>query len=141
MEARQTLLVPGSLEGVRQAADGFDAFSAAHGLSKGEVWPFQVALDEVLSNLIHHGLAGRPNGAPIEIEIQLQDREIELLIVDDTPAFNPLEAAPPDVEQPLEERPIGGLGLAIVTKLMDVVAYERRGDRNRLRLRRRLLEA
>lgn len=141
MEARQTLLVPGSLTGVRQAAEGFDAFSAAHGLSKGEVWPFQVVLDEVLSNLVHHGLAGRGDGARIEIQIQIQDREIELLIVDDAPAFNPLEAPLPDLERPLEERPIGGLGLAIVTKLMDLVEYERRGDRNRLRVRRRLMEA
>ena len=140
MEACERLLVPGSQEGIRQAAERFDAFSAAHGLSKGEVWPFQVALDETLSNIVGHGLLGRQPEAEIEIELRLLDREIEMLIVDDAPPFNPLEAAEPDTELPVEERPVGGLGIALVRKLMEVVEYQRRGDRNRLRLRRKLME-
>ena len=140
MEASHRLLVPGSQEGIRQAAERFDAFSAEHGLSKGEVWPFQVALDETLSNIIGHGLRGRAPGAQIEIELRLHDREIEMLIVDDAPPFNPLEAQEPNTEQPLEEREVGGLGIALVRKLMEVVEYERLGDRNRLRLRRKLME-
>ena len=140
MEASQRLLVPGSQEGIRQAAERFDAFSAAHGLSKGEVWPFHVALDETLSNIIGHGLQGRAPGAQIEIELRLQDREIEMLIVDDAPPFNPLEAQQPDTELSLEDRPVGGLGIALVRKLMEVVEYERLEGRNRLRLRRKLME-
>ncbi|HJS57438.1 MAG TPA: ATP-binding protein [Vicinamibacteria bacterium] len=140
MEASQRLLVPGSQEGIRQAAERFDAFSAAHGLSQGEVWPFQVALDETLSNIIGHGLHGRAPGAQIEIELRLHDREIEMLIVDDAPPFNPLDAATPDTNLPVEDRQVGGLGIALVRKLMEVVEYERRGDQNRLRLRRKLME-
>ena len=139
MEACERLLVPGSHEGIRQAAERFDAFSAAHGLSKGEVWPFHVALDETLSNIVGHGLRGAP-GAQIAIELRLIDRELEMVIVDDAPPFNPLEAAAPDTELPLEERPVGGLGIALVRKLMETVEYERSGDRNRLRLRRKLME-
>lgn len=140
MEACERLLVPGSPEGIRQAAERFDAFTAAHGLSKGEVWPFQVALDETLSNIVGHGLLGREAGGQIEIEVRLVGREIEMLIVDDAPPFNPLEAEQPDTELPLEERPVGGLGIALVRKLMEVVEYERTDGRNRLRLRRKLME-
>jgi anti-sigma regulatory factor (Ser/Thr protein kinase) len=140
MEASQRLLVPGSQEGIRQAAEHFDAFSAAHGLSKGEVWPFQVALDETLSNIVGHGLQGRGPGAQIEIELRLLDREIEMLIVDDAPPFNPLDTEEPDTSLPIEERPVGGLGIALVRKLMETVEYERRGEHNRLRLRRKLME-
>ena len=39
----------------------------------------------------------------------------------------------------IEERPIGGLGLALVRRLMDEVQYERRDGKNRLRLVRRLV--
>src|SRR5688572_28267646 len=141
MDARQILSVPGTLDGVRQAADGFDAFAAAHGLARGQVWPFQVALDEVLSNVVRHGLAGAGEPLPIEIENHLQGGEVELVIADRAPAFNPLDAAPPDLELGLEDRPIGGLGIAFVRKLMDSVEYAREGGRNRLRLRRKLLEA
>ncbi len=140
MESRDTLLVPGSREGIRQAAERFDAFSVAHGLSKGEVWPFQVALDELLSNIVGHGMQGRGPGGEIEIELRLLGREIEMLIVDDAPPFNPLEAAPPDTKLSVEDRPVGGLGITLVRQLMEVVEYERHGDRNRLRLRRKLME-
>lgn len=140
MEACERMRVPGSKEGLRLAAERFEAFSAAHGLSKGEVWPFQVALDETLSNIVGHGLSGGGEGTAIEIELRLQGREIEMLIVDDAPAFNPLEAPTPDTELPLEERQVGGLGIALLRKLMEVVEYERRGERNRLRLRRKLME-
>jgi len=141
MEARETLLVPGSPEGIRQAAEGLDSFWGGHGLSRGETWPFHVALDEALSNIVHHGLLGREGPAEIEIEIRILGREIEIVIVDDAPPFNPLEVAEPDTARSLEERSVGGLGIALVRKLMDVVEYERRAGRNRLRLRRRLLEA
>ena len=75
MDARQILTVPGTLDGVRQAADGFDAFAAAHGLGRGEVWPFQVTLDEVLSNVVRHGLSEAAEPPPIEIEIHLHHRD------------------------------------------------------------------
>lgn len=141
MDARHILTVPGTFDGVRQAADGFDAFAAAHGLARGEVWPFQVALDEVLSNIVRHGLSEAAEPPPIEIEIHLRGGEIELVIIDGAPAFNPLDVAAPDLQQGLEDRPIGGLGIAFVRKLMDSVEYARQGGRNRLRLRRKLLEA
>lgn len=141
MDARQNLTVPGTLDGVRQAAEGFDAFAAAQGLAGGAVWPFQVALDEVLSNVVRHGLSEAADPSPIELEIHLHGDEIELLIVDHAPEFNPLDVAGPDLGQGIEERPIGGLGIAFVRKLMDSVEYARQGGRNRLRLRRKLLEA
>lgn len=140
MEASERLLVPGSTEGIRQAAERFDAFAAACGLSKGETWPFQVALDEVLSNIVSHGLRGRASGAEIEVELRLEGQEIEMLIVDDAPPFDPLEVEAADTTLPLEERSVGGLGIHLVRKLMEVVEYERREDRNRLRLRRKLIE-
>jgi anti-sigma regulatory factor (Ser/Thr protein kinase) len=39
----------------------------------------------------------------------------------------------------LDERPIGGLGIELVKRLMDEVHYERRDGRNRLRMTRRLV--
>jgi serine/threonine-protein kinase RsbW len=59
-------------------------------------------------------------------------------VEDDAPAFNPLEARTPDTRSPLEERVPGGLGIALVRQLMDVMEYSRVGDRNRLILRRRV---
>ena len=42
------------------------------------------------------------------------------------------------VRTPLEERPVGGLGIFLVRRLMDEVRYERRGAWNVLTLRKRV---
>jgi len=60
-------------------------------------------------------------------------------VLDDARPFNSLEAGAPDTGLPLDERPIGGLGVEIVRRLMDTIAYARQDDgHNRLTIRRRL---
>jgi len=56
-------------------------------------------------------------------------------MVDDGKPFDPLTDAPvPDVNAPMEERPIGGLGVFLVRKLMDELTYRREEGRNHLTL-------
>lgn len=137
-EARRTLVIAGSPEGIRRAADDFDAFSRANQLPAGATWPFQVALDEMLSNIVHHGYEKPMERREIEIRFWLEDGVLELTIVDDAAPFNPLTAAEPDTTRPAEEKPMGGLGIFLVRKLMDTVAYEHREGRNRLVCRKRV---
>ena len=139
-EARQTLLIAGSPEGIRRAVDDFDAFTAAIRLPAEATWAFQVALDEVLANIVHHGYEERDQQGEIEIHFRLRDDVLELTIVDEAAPFDPLTAAEPDTTRPAEERPIGGLGIFLVRKLMDTVEYERREGRNRLVCRKRVAD-
>lgn len=137
------LSLPGTDEGIRSALDAAEALFAAHGLTKAVTWPVEVALDEVLANVVRHGLEGRGSGATVELELRLdagvEPPVCEVVVSDDGPEFDPLAAAAPDTSLGVGDRPIGGLGIALVRKLMDEVAYERRDGRNRLRLRRRLV--
>ncbi len=134
-----SLLVPASEEGLRAARAGLEAFGVSAGLAPGSTWPFQLALDELLSNIVRHG--GREAAGPprVELSLRLVGPSLEMVVVDDAAPFNPLERPPPDVSRPLEAREPGGLGIALVRNLMDVVEYERTTDRNRLVLRRRVL--
>ena len=135
MESRRTLVVPGSLDGVRRAAAALDEFSREALLPAGDLWPFQVTLDEVLSNVVRHGYgADAPSSREIEVQFGLKDGVLELVIQDDAAPFDPLAEAPPDTAS--LERPPGGLGIFLVRRLMDEVAYERREGRNRLVCRR-----
>ncbi|MGH8701072.1 MAG: ATP-binding protein, partial [Burkholderiales bacterium] len=60
------------------------------------------------------------------------------VIEDDGVPFNPLAMPAPDVSTPLRERRVGGIGIHFVRSLMDGVAYDRAGERNRLVLTKRL---
>lgn len=139
MDTFQTLVVPGTTEGLRAAERGFDEFSTAHGLTRKDTWPFHVALDEILSNVVRYGFSSQGSSGRIEIELRLEPETFEMVILDDAPPFNPLEAEPPDTSLDLDKRPVGGLGIEIVRRLMDVTEYQRVDDgRNRLTLRRRI---
>jgi len=59
------LSVPGTDAGIRTVLDALEAFAAGHGLSKAVTWPVEVSLDEVLANVVRHGLAGRGETTPI----------------------------------------------------------------------------
>ena len=133
MHATHTLSVPGTLPGVRQAIQAFDRFGRAHGLSGGAAWRFPLALDEILSNIVRHGRAGRP--ASIDLTFSVDTDYVVVEIVDQAEAFNPLLAPPPDTSSALEDRKPGGLGIALVRELMDDTAYERRDERNYFTIR------
>jgi anti-sigma regulatory factor (Ser/Thr protein kinase) len=137
------LSVPATDEGIRTALDALPAFLAGHGLSTAVTWPVEVSLDEVLANVVRHGLADRGSAATVELELRLETEAeppvCEVHVVDDGPEFDPLAAAEPDTSLGVEDRPIGGLGIALVRRLMDELSYERRDGRNRLRMRRRLV--
>lgn len=137
MPVGRTLVVPASRPGMRRVVEDFDAYGAARGLPPEVVRAVQVALDELLSNIVRHGHGERGEGHQIEISFRLDEGVLEVTIEDDAPPFDPLTAPPPDTTGSLASRPEGGLGILLTRKLMDEVEYERAGDRNRVVLRKR----
>jgi serine/threonine-protein kinase RsbW len=119
-----------AMAGLAEAVEGF---VAEHGLSAEAANALYVSTDEVVSNAIAHGY---PPGARGEIAVRLRRRpgSVLLEIEDDGAPFDPLQVPPPDLTQPLDARPIGGLGIHLVRNLMDEVSYERRAGKNLLRL-------
>lgn len=96
-----------------------------------------VVLDEILTNIIKYGYE-TPGEHGIRVEMTLAEGLLTLLVEDDAKAFNPLDRPDPNVNVPLEEREIGGLGIYFVKKLMDTVEYERRGEHNVLTMKKRV---
>jgi serine/threonine-protein kinase RsbW len=138
MKERRTALVPASAEGVRLAAEAFDAFAAAEGIPPEVVRSVQVALDEVLSNTVRHGYDSEDEGDGIAIGFEVDGGMLEVTIQDDARAFDPRAAPVPDTTSGLADRPAGGLGILLTRRLMDAVEYERVEGRNRITLRKRV---
>ena len=84
-----------------------------------------------------HTLSGGRTGLPAlleALESHLSEAgRVTVDVVDDGIPFDPTAAAAPDTSLEVEDRDVGGLGVHLVRKLMDEVAYRRDGDRNRLR--------
>ena len=107
-----------------------ERFGADHRLSPDDVMRINLVLDEIVGNVIRHGQAG-PAGR-IDVTVSLQGAAITIDVIDDGIAFDPLTVPPPNLDLPIEERPVGGLGIHIVKSLAAGVEYRREGDRNHL---------
>ncbi len=90
----------------------------------------ELVTDELCSNVIIHGYGGQAGW--IEVRVQPVEHGVQLTVRDWAGGFD-AEAVPlPDVEAPLEERALGGLGLFLVRSLMDEVRFENDGKKGNL---------
>jgi serine/threonine-protein kinase RsbW len=117
--------------------EAVDRLAAEHHLAADVVGDMQVALDEVLTNIVEYAYTDDVEHE-IRIRLRVLDNVLEATIEDDGVPFNLLESAAPDTRAPLRERRIGGVGLHFVKNLMSEVSYDRVGDRNRLVLKKKL---
>lgn len=82
----------------------------------------QLAVDEVCSNSIRHGYGGQEG--QIEVFVERIGHSIRVVVRDWGMAFDPEQIPVPDLDLPLEERSLGGLGLFLVQQVMDDVRFE-----------------
>jgi serine/threonine-protein kinase RsbW len=131
-----TLTVVNARPEFERAAMWLLDFFVGAGLPDDLVSRLLVVLDEVLSNVVYHALAGAVDGErEIGLCARLRPDTVELVITDDGPAFDPAVFA---AQAMGADRRLGGAGLLFVRALMDEVRFTREGDRNCLTLCKRL---
>ncbi len=114
-------------------AERVEAFGAEQRLPANVVNAVNVVVDEAVSNAINHGYDAGAHGE-IVVRVCRGADGVLVEIEDDGRPFDPLQAPPPDLTLPLEQRPIGGLGIHLIRNLMDEVTYARVGGRNVLKM-------
>ncbi len=121
------------------AAERVDAFCAEHGLSPDVAFAVNVSVDELLTNTISYGFddGGRHR---IEMTVRMEGSVLVVELADDAKPYDPTTAPHPDIAAPIEERPIGGLGVHFVRELMDGFRYRRSDGRNIVTLTKQTLD-
>ena len=118
-------------------AEAVGVFTREHGVSEQYASAIHLVLEETVANVILYGYRDAREHT-IDVTLSIHGPDVILTVADDAMAFNPLLAPPPELDKPLEERPIGGLGIHLVRSMMDDVQYARRDGRNILTMRKRL---
>jgi len=113
-------------------------FGKWHQMPEDAVFQISLSIDELVSNIVMHGSLSQPQAHEIILRLTISNREIHAEIEDDGRAFNPLEAPEPDIDAPLQERSIGGMGILLAKRLMDAMHYSRIGCRNVITLTKRV---
>ena len=98
------------------------------------------AVDECVCNIIVHGYRGRPGS--IQIALRQSQGSLVVRLRDQAPPFDPTAVPSPDVTSPLEQRPLGGLGIHLARHLVDEMTYRQVPEGgNELTLVKRIPEA
>lgn len=133
----ETLTVTNDLASVGRLVVAVETACRARGIGEPDIAAFELAVEELVTNVATHGYAdGARHG--FTVSLHFEDHVVRAVITDDAPAFDPLARAEVDTTLPLAARPIGGLGVHLVKKLMDRCDYERREGRNVVTIERRL---
>lgn len=91
-----------------------------------------IAMEEIFVNIADYAYPESGGAAKIAIDVDEEACIVTICVCDAGIAFDPLKRADPDVAQSAERREVGGLGIFIVKKTMDSVAYVRKNGENRL---------
>lgn len=119
----ERLSVPSDVVQLAVIRDTVERFCEEQEMDPGSVMKVLLSVDEAATNVVMHGYEGTTG--QIEVELEAADGGVILRLRDTAPAFDPLSIPPPDLDVPLEERQIGGLGIHLIRNSMDEVSYRR----------------
>lgn len=138
--AKYRLELPAELGSLAELARFVEEKGLALGMAHEARRALELASDEAVTNVINYAYRGLPPGS-INIRLERQGDTVEMTIEDRGVEFDPALAHEPDLDSPLERRPIGGLGLYFIHEMTDAVIRERIDGVNRLKLIKRLTPA
>ena len=95
-----------------------------------------VAIDEIFANIASYAYSGGEGEATVHFSVEEEPRAAVITFLDRGIPYNPLKNEDPDVTLSAEDRQVGGLGIFLVKKTMDVVKYEYRNGRNILQIKK-----
>ena len=114
-----------------------EEYGDACGLPESTVFVINLALDELITNSVMHGFAGVGN-AHIDIGLRVNGDCLKLTVKDNGARFDPTADTNPDLDSPLADRRIGGLGLHLVKNFASRIHYDYIDGRNCLTLEHQL---
>ncbi len=121
MDPEPTLHIAAELKNLSLIRRFVQERAAALGADQDVIADVILATDEAVTNIIVHGYQDRPG--MIEIELRRSGNAVIVFLRDESAPFDPTSVPPPDVTQPLEKRPLGGMGIHLIRQLMDEVTH------------------
>ena len=135
MDAKLDLQIGLDKNEPRRAVEEFEQFAMEHDLPMGLTFKFQLALDELLTNVVSYAFDEGALAPVITLTLRLRNDTLEARLEDNGRPFNPLRDAPaPDLDLSAEDRRVGGLGIHLTKAFVHGLDYERVDGWNRLYL-------
>ena len=99
------------------------------GLDDALAMSLNLALEEAVSNVLLYAYPPETDGQ-VDIDAVVREDRIDFTVSDSGIPFDPTTAPEPDLSADLKDRPVGGLGIYLVKRIMDQVSYKRKKGKN-----------
>lgn len=124
--------LPGELTSLEAIRAIVRAAASDAGLDRKQSYRLSLAVDEIATNIVTHGYEEAEMEGEISISTDITDGTLTIVLEDNAVPYDPYQSDNPDnLNAPLEERDIGGLGVFLAIQYVDEFRYARIADRNR----------
>ncbi len=137
MEYTECFSIMNNYERIIEANARLENFCKKYGLQGNLGSIFSIVLDEILNNIMTYSYNDSKEHI-IDIKFIIEDDIFTLIFCDDGQPFDPGTVPVPALDEPIDERKAGGLGIHIVRKLMDEVDHRREEGKNYFIVKKRL---
>lgn len=121
--------MPARVENLHDFLTFITAEAKKKGFSEEARQRIELVAEEALVNVFVHGYA--KDQGQVEVRcLASDDQALTIEIRDTGVSFDPFSLAEPDLQSDLSKRKIGGMGVFMIRKMTDHVAYRREGDSN-----------
>lgn len=127
---QRQLLLPGATDDLPRVLSFMEEACEGARVDPDLYADLQLAVEEACCNVIEHAYGGA--GGPFSVHFERRGRDVHIAVRDCGRPFDPSAVTPPDMRIPLEDRPIGGLGLHLIHQLMDEVHFSFSDEGNML---------
>ena len=126
------LIVPGNLDSLSGIRHFVLEAAAQAGLDKKAAYRLQLAVDEIATNIIVYGYEQAGKTGLVTVQAEINPEALTVTLEDSSGPFDPRPFERlGDLDKPIEERPIGGLGVYLAIENVDRFNYEYVNNRNR----------
>jgi len=128
-------VVENKMDELSSLAEKIERLADEWSISQELSMKINLVIEEALSNIILYAFNDKSKHE-IRISVSKEDNNLEITFKDDGIPFNPLLQKKPDINLPAEERPVGGLGIFLISQVMDEMHYSRDKNQNILILKK-----
>ncbi|HEY5558026.1 ATP-binding protein [Acetobacterium sp.] len=134
----KSLTVNASADNLAGVLEFIDAELAAAGSTMKTQFQIDLAVEEIYVNIVHFAYTPDTGDIIIQCDVYGEPPLVEIQFIDQGKPYNPLDNPEPDITLTAEDRAIGGLGVLMVKKSMDVVEYRYEDKQNIMKIKKYL---
>lgn len=132
----KTLSIKNDISELPQVNSFLEKAGEDFGFSPALLMNLALVIEEAVSNVILHAYKKEEKGKTIDVSLRFEAGLLTATLTDTGLAFDPTAKDDPDITLSAEDRPIGGLGIFLIKKIMNELSYKRVGDKNVLTMRK-----